>query len=571
MKRAVAAVVLWVGGVGILGCGAQDAASADSSGESQGGEISALEQSDRTLALGSSGEDVRAVTRYLTRFGYLPNAALSRTFPEWRSPVANAPEREDVYDENTAAAVQHLQLALGIADSGVVDAETRAVMLQPRCGVPESTPLDSSNKFDPSDTIDDSTSNWTWTLANLPAINHNNATRAQYESAITTALGSWYRNPHTFSKGSGAGVDIYIKFTDTNYNNQPWGGAYAERAGTAIFVNNTVKWSTASATPGDALDFQSVLVHEIGHRLGYGHSAAVSGQPGPVMYSAINPGLQRRNLTPDDNMSVLAHKGVRWTYFDYGDTDIDVDSGPTFQTITVLYSGAPISGGYTVYQLYNGGWSVLGGQGAVRVGGNGGYVWIVQDDGDVFWWDGTWHQVPGACAHDIAVGGDNSVWIVGCFAITGGYPVYKYDGSSFVQVSGNVGGVRIGVGFLTNVGQVPWIVQESGAVRRRNSTSTSSGTWTALDNPITYPEPNAGGSDIAVSANGFAWLVGNDVQAGGHSIYLWNEQAGGGTGSSATRTLAQWRKVYGNAVNVSTNNEGYPYVVNSDGNAWAGN
>jgi hypothetical protein len=320
------------------------------------------------------------------------------------------------------------------------------------------------------------------------------------------------------------------------------------------------------------MDFESIVIHEIGHRLGYPHTSITAPWSGgaetfasskPVMYPILNNGDQRELTRPDDNMAVLARSGVRWSSFDSGDSDIDVDSGPTFQTITVT-AGPAVSGGLTVWQLFNGSWSQLSGQGAVRLSGNGGVVWIVQDDGDIYRWTGSWEKIPG-CARDVGVGGDSSVWVIGCNAIGSNFGIFKFNGSSFDTDSAGGAAVTISVGPRSPGGaNVPWVITSGGSVFRRSSGSVSSGSWSTL------PGTQVLGSDIAVSASGYPWLIGTDTQPGGHSIYVWNEQSALAAGSPNPVALTQWRLTSGNAVRVSTDNEGFPYVIANDGSAWAG-
>jgi hypothetical protein len=70
--------------------------------------------------------------------------------------------------------------------------------------------------------------------------------------------------------------------------------------------NDEKIWSTESTPPPGAYDVQSVMLHEFGHWLNLGHSAAImQGQTPIVMQPSIPPagggesGL-RRNLAPDD-------------------------------------------------------------------------------------------------------------------------------------------------------------------------------------------------------------------------------------------------------------------------------
>jgi peptidoglycan hydrolase-like protein with peptidoglycan-binding domain len=94
--------------------------------------------SEDALRIGDSGPEVQHVNQYLAHFGYFPNAELTRQYPTWHPVVLEAPANESVFDENTELAVRAFQRSLHLTETGMVDAETRAAMDAPRCGVPDS-------------------------------------------------------------------------------------------------------------------------------------------------------------------------------------------------------------------------------------------------------------------------------------------------------------------------------------------------------------------------------------------------------------------------------------------------
>ncbi|MSQ62059.1 MAG: matrixin family metalloprotease [Dehalococcoidia bacterium] len=66
-------------------------------------------------------------------------------------------------------------------------------------------------------------------------------------------------------------------------------------------------WATgAAATPSTAFDLDSVVLHELGHAVGLGHSA----ENAAVMYASITRGVQRRALTADDAAGIQALYGA---------------------------------------------------------------------------------------------------------------------------------------------------------------------------------------------------------------------------------------------------------------------
>src|SRR5687768_14155417 len=74
---------------------------------------------------------------------------------------------------------------------------------------------------------------------------------------------------------------------------------------------------------------------------------------------------------------------------------------------------------------------------------------------------GAWQPIPGR-AVAVAVGADDSVFILGWSATPGGHPVFQYNGSGgWVQLDG--GGVSLAVGPNGD----PWLVNSAGSIFHR--------------------------------------------------------------------------------------------------------
>ncbi|MDI3289149.1 matrixin family metalloprotease [Polyangium sp. 15x6] len=70
-----------------------------------------------------------------------------------------------------------------------------------------------------------------------------------------------------------------------------------------IELDATRRWSDAENVPADAIDLETVLLHELGHAAGLAHSV----QPSAVMRAGLVPGhAPRRALDPDDVAGMCA-------------------------------------------------------------------------------------------------------------------------------------------------------------------------------------------------------------------------------------------------------------------------
>ncbi len=89
------------------------------------------------LALGDQGSEVRAVHDFLHRFGYFTNPELAEHYPGWQPAASRDPADPEVFDAALEEGVRLYQKAMGLPETGVVDAETRNHMQTPRRGLPD--------------------------------------------------------------------------------------------------------------------------------------------------------------------------------------------------------------------------------------------------------------------------------------------------------------------------------------------------------------------------------------------------------------------------------------------------
>lgn len=143
-------------------------------------------------------------------------------------------------------------------------------------------------------------------------------------------------------------------------------------------------------------------------------------------------------------------------------------------------------------------------------------------------------QLPGF-ANDIAVGANNSVYITGIDDVSpsGGYSIKKLNGTNWTTIP-ECAAVRIAVG----PDGKPWVVNKSNLIFRHDGGLY----WTELPGRAT---------DIAVGANGTAYMIGTDEVSttGGFSINKWT-----GIGWTKLPECA--------AIRITVDANGTPWVVN---------
>ncbi len=520
-----------------------------------------LQQLDSDLSPGSHGEEVRALHHYLTQFGYFPNDSLMKKYARWRPIVATAPADPAVFDDATTEAVHQLQRNMGLSPTGVVDADTRAILKAPRCGVPDGIqPLDPSEKFALKAAW--GSRNLTWNrsggfLGYPPGLSSGvvatqiDQAAWQYRTSTNIDLAGPLGNPH-----------INIQFALIDGPGNILGSTFYPADGGDMTLDWQENWSRASPPPQGTVDLQTVVLHELGHALGLDHSSFCNATMFPALThpNCLIKQAFDRTLDIDDEIAISALYDTPQPLPGCA-KDIGV-AGLSVWVVGCIPSG----NGFSIHKWNGNNWdfdttsSIVG---AVHITVNGPDLrpWIVNSAGQIFRRtsndpsSGGWEQLPG-CAKDIAGSNTGDVWAIGCIAFPGGFSIHKWNvltnNWDFDTAGG--GATRIDVGRMG----IPWLVNGGGQIFRKTSNMPNVGTWQFIPGSA---------QDIGVRAQGSTESVGNYAVVAGTDgrIYTWHEQAGT---AGAPTVSGHWVQILSatNVTNLDMGPGGNPWYVQSNGN-----
>lgn len=551
------------------------------------------------------GIEVQAVQAYLRTYGYLPNPVLAVEHPGWRPFVSESPVN-GFFDGVTASAVSELQAFSGIEPTGRVDAATRLLMSAPRCGVPEGLweveKLSVGTGYTRGVTVSwnivpstsDDNSQVTPVIDPPPSGSQTIATVLQNEA--TAAFATWSQaTTITFARGANPNIRIrWHEKADLQWLGYQTGGPpnaadIQINAASSGLLGSTVYWSVDGSPSAAEYDLRSVILHEIGHAIGLRHSSIFddNGINEPGIDAIMRPGLGKdttmRSLAVDDRVAVNILYDT-WQLLDGAASGIDV--GPS--GVPWILGDTLGANGYLIYQRNGNGWSrTKNNAGAndnfmanrIAVDGSG-KPWVVQA-GSVYVrststaGSGTWTQVvPGSCASDVDVGWDGSVWIVGCAA--DGYGLRRLSVLAHQSLAGASWGAPVGAQasrIAVDANGRPWAVLLNNKVVRLPSPSATS--WEVLEGLATdrlATDITAG--PVAENVDGdplsYVYILDNveGPLGGGKHVYAWVEQpyiAPNQPGGADAPYAKGWKKLEGEALGISMDADGSPWVVTRGG------
>ncbi|CBI34985.3 unnamed protein product, partial [Vitis vinifera] len=231
---------------------------------------------------GDKVEGIHKLKKYLGQFGYL-----SYSHSKYHTHA-----NDDDFDDLVESAIKTYQTNYHLNATGSLDSETVSQMVKPRCGAADiinGTNWMRSPRWPPSKTY--------LTYAFLPG------TPSWAMSPVSRAFGQWDSATH-FTFGSiqdHTSADMTISFHRLDHGDgYPFDGpggtiahAFAPTNG-RFHYDGDETWSIG-AVP-NAMDLETVALHEIGHLLGLGHSSVQNAIMFPSISSGVTKGLHEDDI-----------------------------------------------------------------------------------------------------------------------------------------------------------------------------------------------------------------------------------------------------------------------------------
>ncbi|KAL5100440.1 hypothetical protein RYX36_004767 [Vicia faba] len=216
-------------------------------------------------------EEMLEAMDYLEKYGFLN----SSTSPS------------DLVDESS---IIKFQKFFNLKNTGMLDRNTTDTLTKPRCGVPDNL---NAKSFKP----------W-WT--------GNQLTYAYPKDNVPNNIKSLFQNAfNRWSKVTGLNFTETMSFKNSNIKilvldldgkGKMVGGTYLNKAKNVgiMYFDINEQWSSKSDIKQDEVDFESVVMHQIGHLLGLEHSSVEEA----IMYPIVLP-KQKIELVNDDDLQKI--------------------------------------------------------------------------------------------------------------------------------------------------------------------------------------------------------------------------------------------------------------------------
>lgn len=288
--------------------------------------LTAAWESFQKLAGCHSGDKkagLHKLKQYFQQFGYLNNFSATANYT-------------DYFDDSLQSALKTYQLNFNLNCTGELDENTMKQILRPRCGVPDivsGTSSMNSGGAPPSSpshlgvvahySFFPGTPRWPARQTELTyAFSPENQLDNSVKDVFRTAFDRWSGvTPLTFTQTeSFARADIRIGFFGGDHGD---GEAFDGVLGTLAHAfsppngrlhldieENWVINSENLRSVSSAVDLESVVVHEIGHLLGLGHSSVEEA----IMFPSISSGTKKVVLSSDDIDGIQALYGSNPNY-----------------------------------------------------------------------------------------------------------------------------------------------------------------------------------------------------------------------------------------------------------------
>lgn len=509
------------------------------------------------LSVGARGPDVESINTYLSEHGYFPNEDLAARHRGWVPAVAEGPAEPDLFDERTEEALRYFQAQYGLEVSGIADGATIEMMRSPQCGNPIMVHDHEDDKWHHDAQWSSPYAlggTFTYRIIGTAGANLN---QAQTLQAVSAAFNAWEQHIGVdFQEAPGSSSHIIIRFVSSGlggnlgvtYNNF-WGGSRY-----SIDIDNTQGYFPGSSA------LNAILMHEIGHLLGFDHSGFIT--------SLMYPFLSSLNRTiRDDDLGNVISRYRTWRIQPGLARDIGVGAAGRW----VIGNSGTGGSGYGIHRFNGIGWVPISGS-AVRVA-VGDEAWVVNSTGRIYMRTGTssqnvagtgWSDVSGSLrATDIGVGANQNAWVISDQSVSsGGNSIFRRSGNGWVQVSGAA--VRIAVGADGTV----VVVNGNGLVFRRTGITASnpSGTgWSLLNQlaPNVFGNETGFANDVGVARNGVAWVTG--TADGNPMTFVRQEQSAvSGPSGSTAQAFARWVTIPGEATNIDAYVVHDPWITHAN-------